>query len=154
MINDQDYKKEIPEGSVEESYPASMSEYDDEMLPQNEDILSKLNANLDCISQIVGGVKDIVMTYAEMKMQIATVEAQVDAFCASLEVDLAKYQQRLPMLEKQLDRASDRIDKFVDKILSDDGDVTSPEYLQKQSLLLDALTSISSQFNMIIMKLL
>lgn len=126
----------------------------DKTIPQKQDIMSQINSSLDMVNQLMGGAQDIMMTYADMKKQIVMVEAQVDAFCASLETDLAKYQQRLPMLEKQLDRASDRIDKFVDKILNDDGDVTSPEYLQKQSLLLDALTSISDQFNTIIMKLL
>ncbi len=121
---------------------------------QQQDFFQKLDSSLDRMNQIVIGGQNIMTTYAEMKMQIASVEAQVDAFCASLETDLAKYQQRLPMLEKQLDRASDRIDKFVEKILSEDGDNTSPECLQRQSILLDALTNMSNQFNTIIMKLL
>jgi hypothetical protein len=99
-------------------------------------------------------VKDTAITIAEMKMEIAKVEAQVDMFCASLETDLKKYQQRLPIVEKQLNNASERIDRFVDKILEMDGDNTSPEYLQRQSLLLDALTSINNQFNSILIKLL
>ena len=121
---------------------------------QNEVFLSNLNQTLDSLNRFVSGASNIMSTYADMKIQISQVEAQVDAFCASLETDLKKYQHRLPIVEKQLNSASERIDRFVDRILDMEGDNTSPEYLQRQSLLLDALTSINNQFNNILVKLL
>ena len=127
--------------------------YNQEVL-QHDSALDKLNDGMDKLGMIVDSASDIAITIADMRIQIATVEAQVDAFCHALDTDLAKYEQRLPMLERQLNRASDRIDKFVDKILNEDGDSTSPEYLQRQSMLLDALADMSNQFNTIIMKLL
>ena len=70
-----------------------------------------------------------------------------------MDTDLEKYKQRLPIMEKQLDRASKRIDNLVDKILDDNSPMTT-EYLQKQSILLEALTKMSSDYNSIIASLL
>ncbi len=123
--------------------------------PNNGDVsVPESDFGFDKLERVCDLINDTTKTIADMRMEIVRVEAQVDMFCANLETDLKKYQQRLPIVEKQLNGASARIDKFVDKILEMDGDYTSSEYLQKQSMLLDALTSINNQFNNILAKLL
>ena len=98
-------------------------------------------------------VESITKVVADMNVQIAEVRAQVEIFSKMMDTDLEKYKQRLPIMEKQLDRASKRIDNLVDKILDDNSPMTT-EYLQKQSILLEALTKMSSDYNSIIASLL
>ena len=98
-------------------------------------------------------VESITKVVADMNVKIAEVRAQVEIFSKMMDTDLEKYKQRLPILEKQLDRASKRIDNLVDKILDDNSPMTT-EYLQKQSILLEALTKMSSDYNSIIASLL
>ena len=98
-------------------------------------------------------VESITKVVADMNVQIAEVRAQVEIFSKMMDTDLEKYKQRLPIMEKQLDRASKRIDNLVDKILDDNSPMTT-EYLQKQSILLEALTKMNSDYNSIIASLL
>jgi predicted amino acid-binding ACT domain protein len=98
-------------------------------------------------------VESITKVVADMNVQIAEVRAQVEIFSKMMDTDLEKYKQRLPIMEKQLDRASKRIDNLVDKILDDNSPMTT-EYLQKQSILLEALTKMSNDYNSIIASLL
>ena len=59
----------------------------------------------------------------------------------------------MPILDKQMDKISDRIDMITERILSlTDGDMTE-ETLKKQSLLMDTLSNFSGSFNNLVMKL-
>lgn len=59
----------------------------------------------------------------------------------------------MPILDKQMDKISDRIDMITERILSLTDDDMTEETLKKQSLLMDTLSNFSVSFNNLVMKL-
>ena len=122
---------------------------------------NRINTAIQRVSNIMDQVSDVSCTFAqvmnsanEMKIEIARLDHQLDAFIAQTDANLERFKRAAPILEKQLENASSRIDRIVDKILSNsDSDITE-ESLQKQSILIDMMTQANDSFNNMIMKLL
>ena len=148
------------EESLTESLPMNTSEevYDDyeELSP-----MEFANTAMQRVSNIMDRVTDISCSFAqvmssanEMKMEIARLDHQLDAFIAQTNANLERFKRAAPILEKQLENASARIDRITDKILSNSDSDLSPESLQKQSVLIDMMTQANDSFNNMVMKLL
>jgi transcription elongation factor Elf1 len=146
--------------SLEENIPATTSEegFDDyeEMSPTEF-----ANNAMQRVSSIMDKATDITCTFAqvmnsanEMKMEIARLDHQLDAFIAQTDANLERFKRAAPIIEKQLENASERIDRITDKILSNSDSDLTPESLQKQSILIDMMTQANDSFNNMVMKLL
>jgi len=146
--------------SLTESLPMNTTEevYDDyeELSP-----MEFANTAMQRVSNIMDRATDISCSFAqvmnsanEMKMEIARLDHQLDAFIAQTDANLERFKRAAPILEKQLENASARIDRITDKILSNSDSDLSPESLQKQSILIDMMTQANDSFNNMVMKLL
>lgn len=113
---------------------------------------AKFFKTLETLNVASSSIEHITTVIAEMNARVTEVRAQVEVFTKLIDTDFEKYKSRLPIVENQLESVSKRMDKFVDKILDDDSPITT-EYLQKQSMLLNALTQMSSDYNSLLEKL-
>lgn len=146
--------------SLEKNLPAATNE---EVFDDYEEISPMEFANnaMQKVSSIMDRATDITCTFAqvmnsanEMKLEIARLDHQLDAFIAQTDANLERFKRAAPILEKQLENASARIDRITDKILcNSDADLT-PESLKKQSILIDMMTQANDSFNNMVMKLL
>lgn len=145
--------------TLEENLPVATNEevFDDyeEMSP-----MEFANNAMQKVSSIMDRAADITCTFAqvmnsanEMKLEIARLDNQLDAFIAQTDANLERFKRAAPILEKQIENASVRIDRITDKILSNSDSELSPESLQKQSILIDMMTQANESFNNMIMKL-
>ena len=109
--------------------------------------------SLDKINSITSDFNDMVDTLANMHVAVEQIEAELEAFKTATGAKLDKFKLQVPILDKQMDKISDRIDMITERILSlTDGDMTE-ETLKKQSLLMDTLSNFSGSFNNLVMKL-
>ena len=109
--------------------------------------------SLDKVNNISSNINDMVHTLANMHVAVEQIEAELEAFKTATGAKLEKYKLQVPILDKQMDKISDRIDMITERILSlTDGDMTE-ETLKKQSLLMDTLSNFSGSFNNLVMKL-
>lgn len=110
-------------------------------------------SSLDRINSVSSDVDDMVHTLADMRVAVKQIDAQLDAFKTATGTKLEKFKLQVPILDKQMDNISNRIDKITDKILALSDDDMSEATLHKQSLLMDALSQVNDTFNNIVMKL-
>lgn len=109
--------------------------------------------SLDKVNNISSNINDMVHTLANMHVAVEQIEAELEAFKTATGAKLEKFKLQVPILDKQMDKISDRIDMITERILSlTDGDMTE-ETLKKQSLLMDTLSNFSVSFNNLVMKL-
>ena len=109
--------------------------------------------SLDKINSRTSDFNDMVHTLANMHVAVEQIEAELEAFKTATGAKLDKFKLQVPILDKQMDKISDRIDMITERILSlTDGDMTE-ETLKKQSLLMDTLSNFSGSFNNLVMKL-
>lgn len=146
--------------TLEENLPMTTNseEFDDyeEMSP-----MDFANNAMQRVSNIMDRATDITCTFAqvmnsanEMKLEIARLDNQLDAFIAQTDANLERFKRAAPILEKQLENASARIDRITDKILSNSDSDLTPESLKKQSILIDMMTQANDSFNNMVIKLL
>ena len=109
--------------------------------------------SLDKVNSITSDINDMVHTLANMHVAVKQIEAELEAFKTATGAKLDKFKLQVPILDKQMDKISDRIDMITERILSlTDGDMTE-ETLKKQSLLMDTLSNFSVSFNNLVLKL-
>ena len=109
--------------------------------------------SLDKVNNISSNINDMVHTLANMHVAVEQIEAELEAFKAATGAKLEKFKLQVPILDKQMDKISDRIDMITERILSLTDDDMSEETLKKQSLLMDTLSNFSVSFNNLVMKL-
>ena len=109
--------------------------------------------SLDKVNNISSNINDMVHTLANMHVAVAQIEAELEAFKTATGAKLEKFKLQVPILDKQMDKISDRIDMITERILSLTDDDMSEETLKKQSLLMDTLSNFSVSFNNLVMKL-
>ena len=109
--------------------------------------------SLDKVNNISSNINDMVHTLANMHVAVEQIEAELEAFKTSTGAKLEKFKLQVPILDKQMDKISDRIDMITERILSLTDDDMSEETLKKQSLLMDTLSNFSVSFNNLVMKL-
>ena len=109
--------------------------------------------SLDKVNNISSNINDMVHTLANMHVAVEQIEAELEAFKTATGAKLDKFKLQVPILDKQMDKISDRIDMLTDRILSLPDDDMTEETLKKQSLLMDTLSNFSVSFNNLVMKL-
>ena len=109
--------------------------------------------SLDKVNNISSNINDMVHTLANMHVAVEQIEAELEAFKTATGAKLEKFKLQVPILDKQMDKISDRIDMITERILSLTDDDMSEETLKKQSLLMDTLSNFSVSFNNHVMKL-
>ena len=109
--------------------------------------------SLDKVNNISSNINDMVHTLANMHVAVEQIEAELEAFKTATGAKLEKFKLQVPILDKQMDKISDRIDMITERILSLTDDDMSEETLKKQSLLMDTLSNFSGSFNNLVMKL-
>lgn len=109
--------------------------------------------SLDKVNSITSDFNDMVHTLANMHVAVEQIEAELEAFKTATGAKLDKFKLQVPILDKQMDKISNRIDMITERILSLTDDDMTEETLKKQSLLLDTLSNFSGSFNNLVMKL-
>lgn len=108
---------------------------------------------LDVVSDVTASFDEMVHTLADMHVAVKQIDAELDAFKAATGAKLEKFKSQVPVLDRQMDNISARIDKVTDKILSLTDDDMSEQTLQKQAMLMDLLSKCNDSFNNMVMKL-
>lgn len=110
-------------------------------------------SSLDSISSISSDMNDMMHTFADMRIGIKQINAELDAFKTATGAKLDKFKLQVPILDKQMDRISSRIDQITDKVLALTDDDMSEQTLKKQSMLMDMLSGFNDSFNNLVMRL-
>jgi len=132
--------------------------YDDyELIDESGVSMNNAMKKFDNICSLVNNatcsVADMVKAANETKLQIAQLDHQLETFIAESQTKLEKFKTVAPMLEKQLQNASERIDRITDNILAQSDASLSEDVLKKQSLLIDVLKQADDSFNNLLVKL-
>lgn len=115
-----------------------------------KDIIKSLDG---LVSNMTSGTARVVESTGNVKTAMKRLENEMEAFIISAQKDAYLYEKSLGVWEKQLDRIQDRIDQAMTKVLNlADGDFNQ-ETVQKQKMLMDALTQINDSFNTMVVKL-
>ena len=109
--------------------------------------------SLESISSISTDLTDMMHTFANMQIGIKQITAELDAFKTATGAKLDKFKLQVPILDKQMDRISNRIDQITDKILALTDDDMSEQTLKKQATLMNMLSNFNDSFNNLVMRL-
>lgn len=109
--------------------------------------------SLESISSISTDLTDMMHTFANMQIGIKQINAELDAFKTATGAKLDKFKLQVPILDKQMDRISNRIDQITDKILALTDDDMSEQTLKKQATLMNMLSDFNDSFNNLVMRL-
>ena len=79
--------------------------------------LAQLGNNL---SDITGKIMDSVNSWKEMDFQMHQMDIQFNLFLTKVDFELSKYNERVPVVEKQLDFVNSQMGKMLDHVLAMD----------------------------------
>lgn len=122
-------------------------------LPAITSATELMMASLDKVNNLSSDIDDMVHTISNMHVAVKQIDAELDAFKTATGAKLDKFKLQVPILDKQMDRISNRIDQITDKILALTDDDMSEQTLKKQSVLMDALSNFNDSFNNLVMRL-
>lgn len=105
------------------------------------------------VNNVTQNFGSIIANCNQTALKIKELDAKLDLFLAQVDANVEKFTAQLPMIERLLNRISDRIDKTAEVILARNRSSLTKEELQQQSLLLDIFQRDSDSFNDLIMKL-
>lgn len=149
-MDDQMNKNELLSNEDFEERPSEVMSENDLDIAQ---VMNSIDNICTSVALVSTSLSDAVVAVSNVRAQIAELDHKLDMFIVESETRLAKFRTATPIIEKQLENASGRIDKITDKILeSFDGDVTN-DSLQKQSLLIDLLQETNNSFNNMLVRL-
>jgi|GEM_PF-1400291 len=134
-------------------------DYDDyELLPDGSsngvsNALQMVDNVCGLVNNVSSSLADVSKAVQNTRLQIAQLDNQLNTFIAESKTRLEKFKAAAPILEKQLQNASARIDRITDTILSQSDNSLSEESLKKQALLIDVLKQADDSFNNLLVKL-
>jgi len=131
----------------------ALSELDEEPLPSMQMALAGINNVCSLVGNVTNTFAQVSLAAQQTKYEISKLEYELDRFIAENEHRLEKFKAVAPILSKQLENASQRIDKITDTILASSSDSLSDESLKKQSTLVDLLNTSNETFNNLLVKL-
>jgi len=143
----------------------SYNGYEDENLPaetdyEEIDVPAQVDGVMNDVDNICRMVNNVSCNVAQTRQAIANVELEIakldhnfDVMLLEAQKSLTKFNKLAPMLEKQLEGASGRLDRITDTILSRSDDSLTPESLEKQRQLIEVLTTTNETFNNLLVKL-
>lgn len=117
------------------------------------DSIEKVNNSLTLLNGLSFSTENIVNKISDTMLEIAKLDYQLDCVLATIDMKLEKFKTIAPMMERQLNNISNRIDKLTDIIVEKNKNILTESELKQQSILLDALTQANDSFNNMIMKM-
>lgn len=120
-----------------------------------DDVAMQVAAAVNVINNVTTSVTDTIKYIADVKVELKRLDTELEKFIAQTGANLERFKSAIPMLEKQLDKASDRIDRITDTALehAKTSEMTA-DALQKHSLMIDMLSSANDSFNNLLMRIL
>lgn len=116
-------------------------------------VASKMENALTLVNSAACTIQDTVQIIANVKYDMAKLDHDLDMFIAESNTRLEAFKAFLPLLEKQLTKASDRIDVYADKVLTNAMNPDDPYSVQKHSEAMNLLEMYNDHFNKLLMKL-
>lgn len=91
----------------------------------------------------------------DVKLQIRKLDTQLEVFIVQTRSNLDRFKTAMPVLEKQLNSISARIDRITDSILTNTvANEVNENVLKKHQILLDLLANTNDCFNNMLMRIL
>lgn len=119
-----------------------------------DDVAMQIAAAVNVVNNVTTSVTDTIKYIADVKVQLKRLDAELEAFIVQTNANLDRFKSAIPMLEKQLDKASNRIDKITDEALLHAKNCNMTEEVKKHSLMIEILSSANDSFNNLLMRIL
>lgn len=120
-----------------------------------DDVAMQIAAAVNVVNNVTTSVTETIQHIANVKLEMARLDNELEQFLAQTSANLERFKSSIPMLSKQLDKASDRIDKITDEALAHAKSCSMTEdELKKHSLMIDMLESANDSFNNLLMRIL
>ncbi len=119
-----------------------------------DDVAMQIAAAVNVVNNVTTSVTDTIKYIADVKVQLKRLDAELEAFIVQTNANLDRFKSAIPMLEKQLDKASNRIDKITDEALLHAKNCNMTEEVKKHSLMIEMLSSANDSFNNLLMRIL
>lgn len=119
-----------------------------------DDVAMQIAAAINVVNNVTTSVTDTIKYIADVKVQLKRLDAELEAFIVQTNANLDRFKSAIPMLEKQLDKASNRIDKITDEALLHAKNCNMTEEVKKHSLMIEMLSSANDSFNNLLMRIL
>lgn len=126
--------------------PATVQEF-------GNNVATTVDNALDIVSLVTTSVTDTIQIVANVKLEIAQLDHDLDKFLADSNMRLERFKSAMPVLEKQLNKISDRIDSITDKMLTNVMDAKDTDSIKKHELMMDMLNGANDSFNNMLCKL-
>ena len=105
------------------------------------------------VNNVTNSFSSIIDSCNKTSLAIKRLDTKLELYLAKVDADVEKFTVQLPMIERLLNRISDRIDKTADLILERNRGSLTKEELQQQSITLEVFKKESDSFNDLILKL-
>lgn len=142
----EEYNEMAPVGEGNELVP---------LMDTVDDVAMQIAAAVNVVNNVTTSVTETIQHIANVKLEMARLDNELEQFLAQTSANLERFKSSIPMLSKQLDKASDRIDKITDETLAHAKSCSMTEdELKKHSLMIDMLESANDSFNNLLMRIL
>ena len=118
-----------------------------------ENAAQQIDTSLSVFNNVTSSIKECYLASKNVELEIAKMDHQLDAFIADSNNKLDRFKTAMPVLEKQLNKVSDRIDKITDQMLENVMSLDNPESIKKHEMMIDMLNKSSDSFNNLLVKL-
>lgn len=105
------------------------------------------------VNNVTNSFSSIIDSCNKTSLAIKRLDTKLELYLAKVDADVEKFTVQLPMIERLLNRISDRIDKTADLILERNRGSLTKEELQQQAITLEVFKKESDSFNDLILKL-
>ena len=115
--------------------------------------LDKANMIIDYASIIWNCTLDTVKAVKELDLVMKQIDVSLEKYLIDADVNLEKFRINAKMVDKQLDRISDKIDTVLDKAMSIDSKTCSDVEIELRSKLITQVRDWSDHISSLLMKL-
>lgn len=133
----------------EDSYSATLP-----ALQRFERTAETVQHKLELATRLSGNVAEMSRMVCDLRTQIAVMDHELDMFLADRHTNLEKFRIAVPMIERQLDRISKRMDGITDEVLHCDFQASGGDGAARRRELIGMLNEQNDSFNSMIVKLL
>lgn len=82
--------------------------------------LMQANECFNSINELSDKITSTVNSFVDLQRDMHMMDVQFNAYVASLDAELERHKGNLPVVEKQLDKINQMMDKVLDKVLAMD----------------------------------
>ena len=138
--------KNIEVTTTEEIAEDKMFDFDKiiEVFDRTDNSIDKLNNSLIIVDGIAKTAKDVAEVFVTIKKidyDIKNLDVQLEQFLKKADIDLVKFKIKAEVVEKQLDKFSDKLDVILNKAISIN---TATENIQEIELRTSLLTQVKN----------